>query len=36
VFEFRETFHEVEHFTVTNGVVRVDLNKGHFHVVGDC
>jgi hypothetical protein len=36
VFEFRDTFHEVEHFTVTNGVVRVDLSKGHFHFFGDC
>ena|SRR5215213_5685735 len=36
VFQFRRTFHEVEHFTVTNGVVRVDLNKGHFHFFEDC
>ena len=36
VFEFRRTFHEVEHFTASNGVVRVDLNKGHFHSFGDC
>jgi hypothetical protein len=36
VFEFRDTFHEIEHFTVTNGVVRVDLSKGHFHFFGDC
>jgi hypothetical protein len=35
-FLFRLTFHEVEHFTVTNGVVRVDLSKGHFHFFGDC
>jgi hypothetical protein len=35
-FQFRRTFHEVEHFTITNGVVRVDLNKGHFHFFGDC
>jgi hypothetical protein len=34
VFEFRRTFHEVEHFTASNGVVRVDLSKGHFH--GGC
>jgi hypothetical protein len=26
VFQFRQTFHEVEHFTVTNGVVRVDFS----------
>jgi hypothetical protein len=31
VFEFRRTFHEIEHFTATNGVVRVDLTRGHFH-----
>jgi hypothetical protein len=36
VFQFRDTFHEVEHFTVTNGVVRVDFSKGHFHFFGDC
>jgi hypothetical protein len=36
VFEFRDTFHEVEHLTVTNGVVRVDFSKGHFHFFGDC
>ena len=36
VFEFRDTFHEIEHFTVTNGVVRVDLEKGHLHFFGDC
>jgi hypothetical protein len=36
LFEFRRTFHEIEHFTVTNGVVRVELNKGHFHFFGEC
>jgi hypothetical protein len=36
VFQFRDTFHEVEHFTATNGVVRVDLAKGHLHLFGDC
>jgi hypothetical protein len=36
VFQFRDTFHEVEHFIVTNGVVRVDFAKGHFHFFGDC
>jgi hypothetical protein len=36
VFEFRLTFHEIEHFTVTDGVVRVDLEKGHLHSFGDC
>lgn len=36
VFQFRDTFHEVEHFTETNGVVRVESEKGHFHFFGDC
>jgi hypothetical protein len=36
VFQFRQTFHEVEHFTVTDGVVRVDLARGHFHFFGNC
>jgi hypothetical protein len=36
VFQFRQTFHEVEHFTETNGVVRVDVERGHFHFFGDC
>jgi hypothetical protein len=36
VFEFRRTFHEVQHFTSGNGVVRVDLTNGHFHSFGDC
>jgi hypothetical protein len=36
VFKARQTFHEVEHFTVTDGVVRVDMTKGHFHVYGIC
>jgi hypothetical protein len=36
VFEFRDTFHEIEHLTATNGVVRVDSAKGHFHFFGDC
>jgi hypothetical protein len=36
VFEFRRTFHEVEHITVTDGVIRVDLTRGHFHSFGDC
>ena len=35
VFEFRRTLHAVEHFTFSNGVVRVDLMKGHFHMFGD-
>jgi hypothetical protein len=36
VFLFRQTFHEVEHFIETNGVVQVDFAKGHFHLFGDC
>jgi hypothetical protein len=36
VFEFRATFQEVAHVTVTDGIVRVDLQKGHFHFFGDC
>jgi hypothetical protein len=36
VFEFRDTFHEISHITVTDGVVRADVNKGHFHFFGDC
>jgi hypothetical protein len=35
-FEFRDTFHEITHLTVTDGVVRVDLEKGHFQFFGDC
>ena len=36
-FLFRETFHLVEHFTVTGGVVtRVDFVKGHLHFFGGC
>jgi hypothetical protein len=31
VFQFRQTFHEVEHLTVTNGdVTRVEFARGHF------
>jgi hypothetical protein len=37
VFEFRVTFHEVEHFTVTaDGSLRVEFERGHFHFSGDC
>ena len=37
VFEFRDTFHLVEHFTVTNGdVTRVEFERGLFHFFGDC
>jgi len=30
------TFHEVQHFTEANGVVRVELERGHFHFDSDC
>jgi hypothetical protein len=37
VFEFRDTFHLIEHFTVTNGdVTRVEFEMGHLHFFGDC
>jgi hypothetical protein len=36
VFRARQTFHEVEHLTVVDGVVHVDFAKGHFHVFGIC
>ena len=37
VFEFRDTFHVIEHVTVTNGdVTRVEFEMGHFHFFGDC
>ena len=37
VFEFRDTFHVIEHVTVTNGdVTRVDFEMGHFHFFGEC
>ena len=36
VFQFRQTFHEIEHLTVTDGVVRVEFDHGHFHFFGDC
>jgi len=35
-FRVRQTFHEVEHITVVDGVVHVDFSKGHFHVFGIC
>jgi hypothetical protein len=35
VFQFRQTFHETEHLTVTNGdVTRVEFERGHF--IGGC
>ena len=35
-FLFRGTFHEVERSTVANGVLRVEIQRGHFHFFGDC
>lgn len=36
-FEFRDTFHLIEHVTVTNGdVTRVEFEMGHFHFFGEC
>jgi hypothetical protein len=37
IFQFRATFHEIEHITVTKGdVTRVDFERGHSHFFGDC
>jgi hypothetical protein len=36
VFLFRLTFHIVERFTVTDGVTRVEFERGHLHIFGDC
>lgn len=36
VFLSRLTFHLVERFTVTGGVVRVEFERGHFHTSGEC
>ena len=35
-FLFRTTYHEVERFTVANGVLRVEIKRGHFHFYGGC
>ena len=36
-FLFRETFHPVQHITVTNGdVTRVEFVRGHLHFFGGC
>ena len=35
-FLFRGMFHEVERSTVANGVLRVEIQRGHFHFFGDC
>jgi hypothetical protein len=34
VFVYRGTFHIVERMTVTNGVVRVEFERGRFHFFG--
>jgi hypothetical protein len=36
VLLFRGTFHEVERLTVTDGVVRVEFERGRFHFFGGC
>ena len=33
-FLYRGTFHLVERMTVTDGVVRVEFERGHFHFFG--
>ncbi len=30
------TFHLVERFTVSGGLTRVEFERGHLHVFGDC
>jgi hypothetical protein len=35
-FLYRVTYHEVERFTVANGVVRVEIKRGHFHFFDGC
>ena len=36
VFLRRITFHLIEHITVTDGVIRAEFERGHFHFFGDC
>ena len=36
VFLFRSTFHIAERITVTGGVTRVEFERGHLHIFGDC
>jgi hypothetical protein len=37
VFLFRATLHRIQHVTITDGeVVRVEFEKGRFHIFGDC
>jgi len=35
-FLFRVTFHEVERYTFSMGVLRNDIHRGHFHFFEDC
>jgi hypothetical protein len=35
-FLYRVTFHEVEKLTFANGVLRAEMQRGHFHFYGDC
>jgi hypothetical protein len=35
-FLLRSTFHIVERFTVSGGVTRVEFERGHPHIFGDC
>jgi len=35
-FLWRVTFHIVERFTVSGGVLRVEIERGRFHFFGDC
>lgn len=36
VFLFHDTFHEIDHRTISNGVVQVFFERGHFHFFGGC
>jgi hypothetical protein len=36
VFLFRSKFHIFERFTVTGGVTRVEFERDHLHIFGDC
>jgi hypothetical protein len=35
-FLYGNQLHRVEHFTITDGVVRVDFDRFHFNSFGDC
>ncbi len=36
VFLSRTTFHNIDHFTRTDGVLRVNFERGHFHFFEGC